>query len=110
MEVEQGGVGAGTIIRFTMRLLGRAQRFRAAVTEPEPGRVLIETDLETNGAVTSFIVDPGPAPEQAQVTITTSLKVRGGIMGKIERFLSTRLLYPIYVRELQLLALRSTTA
>ena len=110
MEVEQGGVGAGTIIRFTMRLLGRTQRFRAAVTEPEPGRVLVETDLETNGAVTSFIVDPGPAPEQSQVTITTSLKVRGGIMGKIERFLSTRLLYPIYVRELQLLALRSTTA
>jgi hypothetical protein len=60
--------------------------------------------------VTSFIVDPGPAPEQSQVTITNSLKVRGGIMGKIERFLSTRLLYPIYVRELQLLALRSTTA
>jgi hypothetical protein len=110
MAVERGGVGAGTIIRFTMRLLGRTQRFRAAVTEPEPGRVLLETYLETDGMVTSFIVDPEPASGRSQVTISTSLKVRGGILGKIERFLSTKLLYPIYVRELELLALRATAA
>jgi hypothetical protein len=36
MAVEQGGVGAGTIIRFTMRLLGRTQRFRAALPSPSP--------------------------------------------------------------------------
>jgi len=105
MVVEQGGVGPGTVIRFTMRLLGRTQRFRTAVTEPELGRVLAETDLETNDAVTSFIVDPGPASGQSQMTITTSLKLRGGILGKMERFLSTKLLYPIYAWRLELLAL-----
>jgi hypothetical protein len=57
MTVEHGGAGAGTIIQFTMRLLGRTQRFRGFVSEPEPGRVLVET-YETTGAVTSFIVDP----------------------------------------------------
>jgi hypothetical protein len=38
------------------------------------------------------------------VTITTELSVRGGFLGAIERFLSTRLLRPLYVRELGKLA------
>src|SRR5678810_58918 len=64
LTVERGGVGDGTIIQFTMGLLGRTQRFRGFVSEPEPGRVLVET-YETNGVVTSFIVDPAPAPGQS---------------------------------------------
>jgi len=69
--------------------------------------VLVETDLDTNGAVTTFIVDSGANPGQCQVTITTELAFRGGLLGKIERLLSTRLLHPIYVRELELLATRA---
>src|SRR5579862_4806189 len=61
LVVEQGGVGAGTVIRFEMSFLGKKQPFRAAVTEPEPGRVLVETYLD-NGAVTTFTIDPGSAP------------------------------------------------
>jgi hypothetical protein len=109
MTVEQGGTGVGTIIRFSMRFLGKTQHFRGAISEPEPGRVLTETYLETNGAVTSFIVDPGPALGQSRVTVTTSLNVRGGFLGKIERLLSTRILHPIYLHELELLALRATS-
>src|SRR5262249_3682655 len=56
--VERGGTGDGTVIRFQMRILGKTQTFRAAISEPEPGRVLMETDLETNHAVTTFTVDP----------------------------------------------------
>src|SRR5215470_8012651 len=108
MTVERGGVGAGTIIQFTMRLWGRTQRFRASVSEPEPGRVLAETYSEPNSAVTSFIVDPAPVAGQTQVTITTNVPVRGGLVGRIERLLSTKLLYPIYVQELELLQKRST--
>ena len=107
LTVERGGVGAGTVIQFTMRLLGRSQRFRASVSEPEPGRVLVET-YETNGVVTSFIVDPAPAPGQSRVTITTDVPVRRGFAGGIKSFLSTKLLYPIYVQELDLLSKRST--
>lgn len=106
LVVEKGGIGAGTVIRFNMRVFGRKQSFRAAVTEPEPGRVLVETDLDTNGAVTTFTVDSGTIPGQSQVTISTELTVRGGLLGKIERLLSTRLLHPVYVRELELLAAR----
>jgi len=108
LVVEQGGVGAGTIIRFQMSLLGRKQSFRAAITEPEPGRVLVETDLDTNGAITTFTVNPGGAPADSHVTISTELPVRSGFLGKIERTMTTLLLKPIYTKELQNLARVST--
>jgi len=104
LVVEQGGIGAGTVIRFQMSIFGRKQTFRAAVTEPEPGRVLVETDLDANGAVTTFIVDQGPAPADSRVTISTELKVRSGFLGVIEKALGTLLLRPIHVRELENLA------
>ena len=103
MTVESGGIGAGTIVRFNMRVFGRTQTLRSAVTEPQPGRVLVETDLDFNGAVTTFTVDPGATPGQCEVTISTELRVRGGIPGAIERFLATRYLRPIYQKELMLL-------
>jgi hypothetical protein len=104
MVVEKGGVGAGTVIRFQMSVFGKKQTYRAAITEPEPGRVLVETDLDANGAVPTFIVDPDQASGHSRVTITTEFPVRRGLAGKIESFLSTRLLRPMYVRELDLLA------
>jgi hypothetical protein len=104
LVVEQGGVGAGTVIRFQMSLLGRKQTFRAAITEPDPGRVLVETYLDTNRAVTTFTVNPGGAPADSHVTISTELPVRGGFLGKVERTMVTLLLRPIYVRELENLA------
>jgi hypothetical protein len=102
--VEQGGIGAGTIIRFEMSFFGRKQPFRAAITEPEPGRVLVESYLDNNGAVTTFTIDPGSAPADSRVTISTELPVRAGFLGRIERALTTLLLRPIYVKELENLA------
>lgn len=104
LVVEQGGAGAGTIIRFQMSVFGRKQTFRAAITEPEPGRVLVETDLDANGAITTFTVNPGGAPADSRVTISTELAVRSGFLGKIEKTLSTLLLRPIYLKELENLA------
>jgi hypothetical protein len=104
LTVEQGGVGAGTVIRFQMSVFGKKQTFRAAITEPEPGRILVETNLDTNGAVTTFTVNPGHAPADSNVTISTELPVRSGFLGRIERTLSTLLLRPMYVQELQNLA------
>jgi hypothetical protein len=104
LVVEQGGVGAGTIIRFQRSVFGKKQAFRAVITEPQPGRVLVETDLDANGAVTTFMVDPGGAPADSRVTISTELRVRSGFLGKIEKTLSTLLLRPMYVQELENLA------
>jgi len=102
--VEQGGIGAGTVIRFEMSIFGKKQTFRAAITEPEPGRILVETDLATNGAVTTFTIDPDSAPADSRVTISTEIPVRAGFLGRVERMLTTLLLRPIYKKELENLA------
>ena len=56
-QVEQGGVGAGTVIRFRLTVGGRTQTYRQRVEAPAPGRVLTEADLEP-GAVPTFTVTP----------------------------------------------------
>lgn len=103
LNVEQGGYGAGTVINFQMQLLGRIQSFHSMITEPEPGHVLVETDMKT-GAVTTFTVDPRSDGQEAFVTITTTTTVPDGIGGKIQGWLMTQVLRPIYEKELAQLA------
>ena len=104
LTVARGGVGEGTIVRFQMRIFGKTRTYRAAISEPAPGRVLVETGLDSNGASTTFTVDPNPVSSGSRVEISTSLQVRNGVLGWIERSLTTRVLRRIYLRELQILA------
>lgn len=103
LNVEQGGNGAGTIINFEMNLMGRTQAFHGVVSEPEPGRILVEEYPET-GNLTTFLVEPRSSGQEAFVTITTTTNVPDGILGKIQGWLTTRLLQPIYEKELNQLA------
>ena len=103
LTVEQGGTGAGTVIMCEMRVLGTSQRFRAAVTEPQPGRVLVETIIEGDPLVTTFTVDPEDGGRASHVTISSVIDRKPGLRGLIERFLSPRLLAPMYREELRLL-------
>lgn len=109
LDVESGGVGAGTRIRFVMRVLGRNYTIRAVVTEPEPGRVLVETN--DNNFVSTFTVEPRDGGQSAYVTIASDTTVSDGLLGKLQGWLFTRLLQPTYVREiaqLEQFAQRST--
>jgi uncharacterized protein YndB with AHSA1/START domain len=103
LNVENGGYGAGTVINFQMKLMGRIQLFHSTITEPEPGHILVETDRNT-GAVTMFTIDPRSDDQEAFVTITTTTTVPDGIFGKIQGWLTTQLLRPIYEKELGQLA------
>jgi len=103
LTVEQGGVGAGTVIRCEMRVLGQTQMFRAAITEPQPGRVLVETIIEGDPLVTTFTVIPVEGGRESDVTIQSTIDMKPGLRGRIERFLSPRILAPIYREELKLL-------
>lgn len=97
LEVQEGGTGAGTVIRFRTRILGATRTIRAKVSEPEPGRVLAETDFET-GAVTSFTVDPA---EDGRSRVTIAMEwTRPGLQGWIERYLAPPVLRRIYVAEM----------
>jgi len=108
LQVEQGGYGDGTVIRYDVLAFGTIYHARARVTEPEPGRVLVETDLE-KGAVTSFIVEP-LGGSRSRVTITTSLSTRAGILGRIERAVMRSFLNRVYVAELAQLDAQMTAA
>jgi hypothetical protein len=101
LEVEGGGRGAGTVILVRMRVLGRDDSFRSVVSEPEPGRVLVETN--DNGTTTTFTVEPREEGRHSYVTFRTEM-TRGGVRGALERWLLPRLMRPVYLRELAQLA------
>jgi hypothetical protein len=105
LEVEEGGRGAGTVILVRMRVLGRDDSYRAVVSEPEPGRVLVETN--DNGTITTFTVEPRAEGRHSHVTFHTEL-TRGGVRGALERWLLPRLMRPVYRRELAQLAAVAT--
>lgn len=99
LEVEEGGFGAGTITRFQMRLLGQTKYFRTLITEPEPGRVLIETDIRS-GTPTTFTVSPMADEKGSRVEISTELRSES----KVENFIGKLMLQRVYRAELDLLA------
>ncbi len=103
LEVEAGGIGAGTVLRVEARLLGVTARFRMTVTEPEPGRVLVETDAAA-GTVTTFTVDPGPEQGQSRVTIATEWPGRAGVLGALEARVVPRAMQRVFAEELENLA------
>ena len=102
LVVEAGGYGAGTRIRFGMRLLGTMTLLRAVISEPEPGRVLVENYPDT-GTVTTFIVEPEPGTNHSRVTFHTRMTVPG-ISGWLQQWVVPPLLRPAYREELQNLA------
>jgi hypothetical protein len=99
LGVEEGGVGAGTRIRFQMRAFGKTQTAQAVVTEPEPGRVLVET-IPVSGIVTTFTVSPS-GDRQAETTISTQLKAPHGLFAPLERLMTKLYLQRVYRQELQ---------
>jgi uncharacterized protein YndB with AHSA1/START domain len=107
LTVEQGGSGAGTVVTFQMKVMGSLRTFHSVITEPEPGRVLVETDSSA-GSVTTFTVDPREDGQAAFVSITTELQIPDGFFGKMQGWMTTRTLRPIYVKELEQLAVVAT--
>src|SRR5262249_10225015 len=56
LEVVEGGNGAGTRVRGEVLVFGRSVAFEHIVSEPEPGRRLVESDV-SGSSVTEFTVD-----------------------------------------------------
>jgi len=97
-QVESGGVGAGTVTRFKLTAGGRTREYRTKVAEPEPGRILTESDTGSS-SVTTFTVSPQGAA--SRVRISTTWDGAGGIGGLFERMFAPRVLQGIYEDELK---------
>ena len=106
LEIEQGGKGAGSVLRVTMNVWGNKQVLRLHVSEPEPGRVLYEEDPD-NGVATTFTVTPVDGGARSAVTIATEWKPKPGLRGLIEGWISPLVTRPIYQKELDLLNARA---
>ncbi|MGH3687543.1 MAG: SRPBCC family protein [Pseudonocardiaceae bacterium] len=92
-EVETGGVGEGTIARFTVIAGGRSREYRMMVSGPEPGRVLTESDTVWC-LVTTFTVTSRGAT--SRVRICTTWQGAAGIGG----LFAPRAMHRIYADEL----------
>jgi hypothetical protein len=68
------------------------------VAEPEPGRILTESDTDSS-AVTTFTVSPQGGASIVQ--ISTTWDGAGGIGGLFERMFAPRVLRAIYASELE---------
>ena len=79
-KVTRGGLGAGTEANWDVTTGGRTRSVQAVITEPEPGRGLVETG---NGVITTFTVEP--TGEGARVRFDTVIDDRGltGLMTRL---------------------------
>jgi hypothetical protein len=100
MIVVEGGKGAGTIIDVHMEVFGSKAFYHQIVSEPEPGRVLVETDQE-QGVVTTFTVDPVEGGSKALVTIATEMPTKRGVAGLVEKLINPPVMRWIYRKELR---------
>lgn len=99
LQVDEGGRGAGTRFHMDVHAFGRKETMRATVTEPQPGRVLVEKYLD-RPTMTTFTVERGAHDGEAIVTFDTELESRSGVLGAVERWLSTAFLQRLYREEL----------
>ena len=98
--VEKGGKGAGTVYRTSVTVMGTTINYYMTVSEPEPGRRLVEVD-EKLGVTTSFIIDPRDGGKKSHVTLATDWTPRTGIMGWLEKLTTPGLMRKMYESELK---------
>lgn len=97
-RVESGGVGAGTVTRFTVTAGGRTREYQMTVAEPEPGRILTESDTGSSLVTTTTV---SPQAGASLVRISTAWDGAGGIGGLFERMFAPRVMRAIYADELK---------
>lgn len=102
MKVLEGGYGAGTCIHLHTQMWGISNYYDQIVEEPEPGRVLIERDVNT-GQYTTFTFEP-LSDTQTRVTIESVMPLSKGIRGVLERMSMPAVARNLFKEELQNLA------
>ena len=99
-QVVSGGIGEGTVVTFQFSAGGRRRDFRQTLTEPEPGRRMVETDANSS-SVTTFLVDPLDGGKSSKVTISTQWNGARGVGGFFERMFAPRVMRGIYLDQIR---------
>ena len=99
--VEEGGRGAGTIVRYLLRAGGRERAYRMRAEELDEGSVIREHDTESS-FVTTWELMPGG--EGTLVRLTIEWDGAGGISGFFERLFAPGGVRRVYAEVLERLA------
>jgi Polyketide cyclase / dehydrase and lipid transport len=97
LEIESGGMGAGTVFHITAKVAGKRQRLHMRVSEPEPGKVLCETNLDT-GVVTQFTVS-GNGSATSVVRMSSEWEAHG-LKGWLDRLFTPRVMRRLFAEQL----------
>jgi Polyketide cyclase / dehydrase and lipid transport len=100
LQVEEGGMGDGTVVSTRLKVGGRTYSYRLRVTEPIPGRELKERDV-TTGQETTFTVTPD-GTGRSRVRIETRWE-KSGIAGIAERLFAPYVTRKIFRQEIGML-------
>jgi hypothetical protein len=103
LTVEKGGQGAGSVVWTKMKVMGQTYTYHQVVTEPEPGRVLVETDMDT-GQFSTFTLDPLDGGKRTKVTISAVFPAKPGFVGFMEKLMNPPVSRRIFRKELVQLA------
>jgi hypothetical protein len=95
--IVQGGVGAGSVVAFTVTAGGRSRSYQMTVSEPAEG-TLVETDANSSLVTTFTVTAHG---EDALVNIATTWKGARGIGGFFERRFAPKAMEKLYADELE---------
>lgn len=101
-EVEHGGRGDGSVIRYAFTALGVTTLHRALIREPEPGRRLVEMNPR-DGTCTQFLVHAA-RDGGTHLTIRTDYRVPG-VRGWLMRAIIPSTLRRVYAKEARNLAI-----
>ncbi|MCA9984611.1 MAG: SRPBCC family protein [Anaerolineales bacterium] len=108
IKLLSGGQGAGTIYQLQMVVSGQTYDYEMHVSEPVPGRELLE--VSSDGAVRTVMrVEPAGANTQSQVTIISDFTSEPGFMGWLQRLFQPAIVRRIYREELDNLAQYAAT-
>lgn len=93
LVIEQGGIGAGTVVRYLLSVGRRQRTYVMAVSEPRPGAELVERDTGSS-LVTTWTV--GASGAGTGVAIHTEWQGAGGVGGFFERLFAPAALKRVY--------------
>jgi hypothetical protein len=94
-EIRRGGVGAGAEASWVVDVGGRKRTIMATISEPVPGRTLVESG---SGVETTFTVEPS---EDGRTLVRFDTVIDdSGLSGLLNRLFVARILGPVYEDEL----------
>ncbi len=94
-QVEQGGNGDGTVVRYRLHAARRERPYHIQVNEAVKGQVIQERDTNSS-LVTTWTVSPLESGQQSRVSVATEWEGGQGVGGFFERTFAPLGLHRIY--------------